>query len=86
MILYAYANHELVAGSRIIWSDTPGVIEYGGTKSVVIGRGSMARRVTMKWAPRPAMRLALDIALEKVLPKLLLKSEISDGGTAVEVA
>lgn len=77
-IAFGYEPHEVAIGSQLIsgvrGDVAPEKIEYGGREVVTIGKGPMMRRVVMQFAPRPAMRLAMDEVIKKLLPKLIAKS------------
>lgn len=72
------ARHEVVIGSQLLSGTlgdvAPEKIEYGGTEAIIVGKWPLRRRKVVHYLPRPAMRLAYDVAVKKFLPKLIENS------------
>jgi len=77
-IAFGYEPHEVAIGSQLLGGTlgdvAPEKIEYGGKEAIVVGKGRMRRRIVAQFGPRPAMRLAFDVAVKKLLPKLIENS------------
>lgn len=71
-------RHEVVIGSALLSGTlgdvAPEKIEYGGTEAIVVGKWPLRRRKVVHYLPRPAMRLAYDVAVKKFLPQLIENS------------
>jgi hypothetical protein len=72
------AKHEVVIGSQLLSGTlgdvAPEKIEYGGTEAIIVGKWPFRKRKVVNYLPRPAMRLAYDVAVKKFLPKLIENS------------
>lgn len=77
-IAFGYEPHEVAIGSQLLSGTmgdvAPEKIEYGGKEVIVVGKGPMRRRIVAQFGPRPAMRLAMDVAIKKLLPKVIANS------------
>lgn len=72
------SRHEVVIGSQLLSGTlgdvAPEKIEYGGTEAIIVGKWPFRKRKVVNYLPRPAMRLAYDVAVKKFLPKLIENS------------
>ncbi len=72
------ARHEVVIGSALLSGTlgdvAPEKIEYGGIEAIIVGKWPLRRRKVVHYLPRPAMRLAYDVAVKKFLPTLIKHS------------